>query len=272
MVADKVVAPVQTAFIKGRFILDGVVILHEALHETVRKKKNVLMFKVDFEKACDKINWEFFLEMLSMKGFPDKFIEWVRKIVSSGNIAVMVNGQIGQYFKTKKGLRQGDPLSPILFDIAVDVLQVLIKRAQDSGLLRGVIPNLVERGLRMLQYADETVFFIEANESDALNLKYLLCCFEHLSGLKINFHKSETVCFGETKANSEKYRDIFTCVEGKLPMKYLGIPAHNVMLRNVDWKNAEEKMGKKLGTWQGRFLSYGGKLALIKGSLSNLFT
>ena len=99
---------------------------------------------------------------------------------------------------------------------------------------------------------------------------YLLCCFEHLSGLKINYHKSEIVCFGDAKNNSEKFRDIFTCVEGKLPMKYLGIPAHNVRLRNLDWKNAEEKMEKKLGTWQGRFLSYGGKLALIRESLSNV--
>ena len=149
-------------------------------------------------------------------------------------------------------------MSPILFDIAVDVLQVLIKRAQVNGLLRGVAQNLVDGGLSMLQYADDTVFFIEANEADALNLKYLLCCFEHLSGLKINYHKSEIVCFGDAKNNSEKFTDIFTCVEGKLPMKYLGIPAHNVRLRNLDWKIAEEKMEKKLGTWQGRFYLMGG--------------
>ena len=76
--------------------------------------------------------------------------------------------------------------------------------------------------MQMIQF-----FFIEANEADALNLKYLLCCFEHLSGLKINYHKSEIVCFGDAKNNSEKFTDIFTCVEGKLPMKYLGILAHN---------------------------------------------
>ena len=65
-------------------------------------------------------------------------------------------------------------------------------------------------------------------------------------------------------------RDIFTCAEGVLPMKYLGIPAHSTRLRNSDWKNSEEKMDKKLGAWQGCFMSYGGKLALIKGSLTNM--
>ena len=117
------------------------------------------MFKVDFEKAYDNINWNFLLDVLKMKGFPDKYVKWIKELISNGNVAVMVNGLLGTYFKTKKGLRQGDPLSPILFDIAVDVVQVLVKRAQDSGLLKGVVPDLVDGGLNMLQYADDTVFF-----------------------------------------------------------------------------------------------------------------
>jgi hypothetical protein len=72
-----------------------------------------------------------------MKGFPEKYIGWIKEIMSGGNVAVMVNGFLGSYFETRKGLRQGDPFSPILFDIGVDVLQILVKRAQDSGLIRG---------------------------------------------------------------------------------------------------------------------------------------
>jgi hypothetical protein len=98
------------------------------------------------------------------------------------------------------------------------------------------------------------VFFLEADEESARNLKILLCCFEHLSSLKISFHKSDIICFGPAKNDNFLYKEIFTCVEGILPMKYPGTLAHNVRLRNSVWKLVEEKMEKKLGTWQGRFI------------------
>jgi hypothetical protein len=85
-----------------------------------------------------------------------------------------------------------------------------------------------------------------------------------------NFHKNEIVCFGQAKVDCELYKNIFTCVEGYVPMKYLGIPAHSARLRNIDWKISEEKMEKKLGTWQGKFMSYGGKIILVRGNLSNV--
>lgn len=88
--------------------------------------------------------------------------------------------------------------------------------------------------------------------------------FEHLSGLKINFHKSDVCCFGEAGNDLEKYKEIFTCNTGSLPLKYLGIPVHAARLRNSDWNKAEHKIESKLGTRQGKFLDYGGKLILIR--------
>ena len=70
-----------------------------------------------------------------------------------------VNDQIGSYFQTKKGLRQGDPLSPILFNIVVDMLAIIIARAKEDGQVKGVVPHLVEEGLSILQYADDTIIF-----------------------------------------------------------------------------------------------------------------
>lgn len=66
-----------------------------------------------------------------MKGFPDKFVQWTKSVVSEGNVCIMVNDVLGSYFRTSKGLRQGDPFSPLLFDIAADVLAVLVRRAQE---------------------------------------------------------------------------------------------------------------------------------------------
>ena len=107
--------------------------------------------------------------------------------------------------KQKKGLRQGDPMSPILFNIVVDMLAILIARAKEVGKIEGVIPHLVQDGLSILQYADDTVIFLGHDVDKALNLKLILSTFEQLSGLKINFHKSEIFCFGRAKEHQEFY-------------------------------------------------------------------
>ncbi len=114
-------------------------------------------------------------------------------------MAVKVNDEIGYYFQTKKGLRQGDPLSPILFNLVADMLAILISRSVERGMTRGVVPNLVDNGLSILQYADDTILFMENDIDEANNLKMVLGAYEKLSGLKINFHKSEMFCFGKAK-------------------------------------------------------------------------
>ena len=110
-------------------------------------------------------------------------------------MAIKVNDDVGHYFQTKKGLRQGDPLSPILFNIVVDMLAILIERAKNNGQIAGVVPHLVDDGLSILQYADDTILFMEHDLEKAANMKLILSAFEQLSGLKINFHKSELFCW-----------------------------------------------------------------------------
>ena len=121
------------------------------------------------------------------------------QLCSGGSVAIKVNDDVGHYFQTKKGLRQGDPLSPMLFNIVVGMLAILIERAKLDGQIAGVVPHLVDGGLSILQYADDTILFMEHDIEKAKNLKLILSAFEQLSGLKINFHKSELFCFGEGK-------------------------------------------------------------------------
>ena len=108
-------------------------------------------------------------------------------------------GRQGAYFRTRKGLRQGNPLSPLLFNIVVDMLALLIAQSKQEGQVEGAIPHLVDDGLSILQDADDTVIFMSHDMEKARNMKYILCVFEQLSGLKINFHKSEFFCFGQAK-------------------------------------------------------------------------
>jgi hypothetical protein len=167
-----------------------------------------------------------------MKGFSDEWRALIHSFVSGGSVAIKVNDDTGHYFQTKKGLRQGDPLSPMLFNIVADMLAIMIERAKIDGQIEGVIPHLVDGGLSILQYADDTILFMEHDLEKAKNLKLLLSAFEQLSVLKINFHKSELYCFGEAQDHTQSYAKLFGCNQGELPIRYLGIPIHFRRLTN----------------------------------------
>jgi len=146
-----------------------------------------------------------------LKGFSPKWIEWIKAFISGESVAVNVNDEVGPYFQKKKGLRQGDPLSPILFNIVADMLTLFINRAKEADQLSGMVPHLIDGGLSILQYADDTIHFMDHNLEQAHNMKTILCAFEQLSGLKINFHKSEIFFFGATKNYENHYMGLFGC-------------------------------------------------------------
>jgi hypothetical protein len=193
-IAHKVIKPTQSAFMPGRHILEGVVVLHETIHELHRKKMDGVLFKIDFEKAYDKVNWPFLQQTMRMKGFSPDWCKLIANFVQGGSVGVKVNDDIGHYFQTRKGLRQGDPLSPILFNIVADMLAILIARAKEDGQVGGLVPHLVEGGVSILQYADDTILFMEHDLEKSLNMKLILCMFEQLSGLKINFFRCVYIC------------------------------------------------------------------------------
>jgi hypothetical protein len=154
-----------------------------------------------------------------MKGFSNKWCEWVDSIIQGGHVGIKINDQVGQNFQPKKGLHQGNPLYPLLFNIVVDILAILINRAKNECQFNAIVPHLVDDGLSILQYGNHTIIFLDHDMSSARNLRLLLCAFEQLLGLEINFHKSKSFCFGEAKE-----LNIFGCQCGTYPFKYLGIP------------------------------------------------
>ena len=103
--AQTVIGGNQTGFVKGKNILKGVVVLHEVIHELKRTKRKGIILKIDFEKAYDKVRWDLLEEVLTGKGFPPKWINWIMQSVKGGRVCVNVNGQRGPYFGTFGGLR-----------------------------------------------------------------------------------------------------------------------------------------------------------------------
>ncbi|WVZ67109.1 hypothetical protein U9M48_016236 [Paspalum notatum var. saurae] len=269
-VANNIIRPTQTAFMSGRYIMEGVVILHETLHEMHRKKLDGVILKLDFEKAYDKVKWSFLQQTLRMKGFSSKWCNWIHQMVTNGCVEVKVNDNVREFFHTKKGLRQGDPMSPILFNLIADMLAILIARAKVNGQFGGLVPHLVDEGLSILQYADDTIIFMGHDVEKAKNMKLILCAFEHLSGLKINYHKSELFCYGEASKFQEQYSQLFGCGMGSYPFRYLDIPMHHRRINNKDRREVENRFEKKLSSWKGKHLSYGGRLVLINSCLTIL--
>jgi hypothetical protein len=189
-IANRTIDRSQTAFIKGRSLHEGVLALHEIAHKLRTKNLQGLLLKLDFEKAYDRVSWDFLREVLLRKGFSALVVHRLMQLVSGGHTAVNVNGQVGPFFRNARGVRQGDPLSPILFDFMVDSLVAILSRASAAGHVQGVVPHLIPVGVTHLQYADDTMIMIEPTRVGVANLKLLLLCFENMSGLKINFSKA----------------------------------------------------------------------------------
>jgi hypothetical protein len=222
-VAEKLIHPNQTAFMKGRSIMSGIMILHEVIHETKRRKQIGVVLKLDFEKAYDKINWTFLFQCMEARDFCPMWCEWIRRVVSGGTVSVKMNDLLGPYRKSHKGVRQGDPLSPILFNFVADGLSRMIHRAQTNKLYCGLVDHIVDNGIAVLQYGDDTIICLKHNVEGERNMKLLLYLYELMAGLKINFSKSEVITINDEEGWDRKYAELFNCQVGTFPIKYLGV-------------------------------------------------
>ena len=177
-------------------MLHSVVIANEVVEEAKRSQKPCMVFKVDYEKAYDSVSWDFLIYMMRRMGFDPKWIRWIQGCLKSASISVLINGSPTKEFYPQKGLRQGDPLSPFLFNIVAEGLSCLMTKAIEGGLYKGFLVGKKKVEVSLLQYADDTIFLGEATLANVRTIKAILRAFEMASGLKINFAKSSCGAFG----------------------------------------------------------------------------
>jgi len=197
------------------------------------------------------VKWSFLFKCFEARGFCPKWCEWIKNMVSGGTVSVKLNDLVGRYIRSYKGVRQGDPLSPILFNFVADGLTRMIHKAQANDLFHGLVDHIIDKGVGVLQYVDDTILCLKHNIDDARNLKLLLYMYELMTGLKINFLKSEILTINDEENWANKYADLFNCQIGTFPIKYLGVPVSPSRLHVADWLPLVDKNAKKLDVWQG---------------------
>ena len=136
-VMSKLVNTTQNVVVAGRQILDASLIANEVIDSITKKKEKGILCKLDIEKAYDTLNWNFLLFSLQKMGFGERWIEWIKWCITTVSFLVIVNGSLAGYFKSTRGLRQGDPLSPHLFVLGMEVFSILIDKAASGGFLFG---------------------------------------------------------------------------------------------------------------------------------------
>jgi hypothetical protein len=182
----------QTAFIAVKQIVDGFIVANKVVYDLKRSRRSGLIFKVDFQKAFDSVLWDNIDEVMTYMGFGAKWRGLISSCLSTSQVSVLVNGSPSPEFKVGRGIRQGDPLLPFLFNIVVVGLFVLFQCVVTLNIIRGIDFGS-NNFLSHLQYVDDTLVFMLASLHALLSVKIVLRWFALCLGLHINFFKSSLI-------------------------------------------------------------------------------
>lgn len=267
---NRLINPFQAAFIKGRNLLDNFFTAHILTHHLHLSKQQAALLKIDFDRAFDHISWHFLFDLLRARGFGERWITWISCLLQSLSTAVLLNGVVGKSFACKRGLRQGDPLSPLLFILCVDVLFRMLHLASISHLLPAV--RVGDATFHTLQFAGDMLLFFDGSSRSAAVIKLILDAFSDSSGLRINYQKSTIIPINLHNEQASSLAAFFDCSTHCFPINYLGLPLSPKKLCKADYLPLIEKLDNRLAGWKGLLLSRGGRLVLLNSVLSSIST
>jgi hypothetical protein len=197
------VSPSQSAFVKKSCIHDNFVLVQNIAKELHRKKVSSVFIKLDIVKAFDSISWTYLLELLQRLGFGAKRRDWVTLALSTSSSRILLNGTSEKPIKHERGLRQGDPISPMLFILAMDPLHKLLQRAAESGILSLITPR--SSGIKVSLYADDAAIFAKPTKNDLGALKEILDMFRRVSDLRTNLQKKKYSRFAAVNSTFRRF-------------------------------------------------------------------
>ena len=256
----------QSAFISGRIIhenFQAVQLTASLLH---RKHIPSTLFKVDIAKAFDSVHWSFLLEILRHLGFSRRWTNWISMLLSTASTKIILNGQPGRRICHARGLRQGDPLSPLLFVLVMEPLNALFRLAVNKQVLGPLgNSNIPER---IFLYADDVILFSSIAEQDLVAVGTILSMFAAASGLHTNPDKCAIT---PIRCNLNETATLMRFLPGALkpfPIQYLGIPLSIHKPKKSDLQHLVDKVVVGLPTWKAGLLTKAGRTVLVKSKMS----
>ena len=255
-VLGSLVDPDQTCSVPGRSITSNVTLLRDVLDYIERTNESGILVSLDQEKAFDRVNHSFLLRLLEHLGFRPSFIKWVHTLYTGANMRIILNGYLSGKIELKRGVRQGDPLSPLLYVLCVEVLASQIRSSPFiSGFL---LPGAGGAHFRVRQYADDTTTFLK-NISSLVQLFNLVSIYEKGSGAKLNRSKTEAMWVGAWRSRVDEPLGL-TWVK---KMKVLGVWFGVVPVEQDNWSSKLAKLEKSINLWKSRSLSFLGKCLIV---------
>ncbi|KAK9938568.1 hypothetical protein M0R45_015297 [Rubus argutus] len=262
----------QNAFVPNRQIQDNILLAHESYHYLKLKREggnHDLGLKLDMNKAYDRVEWDFLEAALLKFGFDRNWVRLVMSYVISVSFSIVLDGNAGAFFKPKRGLRQGDPLSPYLFLIVSEVLSLRITKAVHDGHLTGIRLSRSCPVIYHLFFADDALYFLKATLPNCWVLKLILNEFCLASGQLIN-HEKSSIYFSPNTPLQMQYLmcELLGITLVDHPGSYLGLPTIWGKSKKEALSYIKDRVIRKIDSWKLKSLSSAGKEIFLKSVAS----
>jgi hypothetical protein len=247
--------------VKGRYIGENIRTISDLMEYTTLKNEPGILLLIDFEKAFDSIRWSFLFKCLKYFNIGDGFITWIKTIYNNTESTVTNNGHMSDKFKISRGIRQGCPVSPYLFIMAVEVMAISIRSRKN---IKGIKVNNTE--FKLTQLADDTTLSLQDIES-VINSLICLKEFSQISGLNLNIDKTIGKCIGSLAGMIPNID--FKIQWTKEPIHTLGVTISDDpnVIHECNFLPKLQKIKTILNIWKQRRLSLKhvkGKVVILK--------
>ncbi|XP_020266968.1 uncharacterized protein LOC109842513 [Asparagus officinalis] len=220
----------RSAFQEGQSSLDSIVLGHEMIHYCLSKKIETYILKIGFMKSFDRVSWNFILSLLKARGRLEVLVlygaKWIEHILALSKSSVIVNDYLTNTFDCYRCLKQDDPLSPMCFILAADILNRMLISSVNSGDLAELHLKRRLNDIWSLQFADDTLIFCRADHQNVSTLESILYLFNDVSGIAINYIKSNLSYSWKHFDRGASLAIIMNCSLSS-PFKYLVLPLKN---------------------------------------------
>ena len=263
-VIDQIIGPSQTAYISGRFLGENTRLLFDTINYVKENKMKAIIVAADFESAFESVSWNYLRSVLVNMNFGHQFLKMIDLMyLNPKNYSrIMINGHLGSKMPIGRGIRQGDPSSGYLFNIAVEVLAGLINKSQK---IQGINISPTKQ-IRISQYADDTILLLDGSIASVTGALDELIKFAELSGLKVNVDKTSCLPIGSLQRSRIPSEFRVKVVD---ELKILGI-YFSANTKEITKRNLREKINsirQDIAQWKRRNLTPVGKICIIKSLL-----